>query len=108
MRFNCCPDWSFVFLQALSQNHGQPLDKAVGNLLYYLATKIVAQIAAHRSLLIEYIATKKLASELQLKGALEVCRFDIPFYNNIYWFIFHQMDLHFIFMNNEMAVFGWI
>ncbi|XP_071081641.1 glutamine--tRNA ligase-like [Haliotis cracherodii] len=57
--------------QAEKYAPGQVANKDVGKLLYSLATKLKAQIKTHQSMLVEYVAKKKIASEAQLTAALE-------------------------------------
>lgn len=47
------------------------IDKACGTLLYGIATKLKNQILHHRSRLVEYVAQRKICSELQLSAALD-------------------------------------
>ncbi len=54
--------------QAKKHTNGGPIDKSVGTLLYHIATKLKGQISHCRDLLVEYVSTKKLASENQLNG----------------------------------------
>ena len=44
------------------------MDKDVGKLLYNIATKLKVQIKGHQNMLVEYIVSKKITSEIQLNG----------------------------------------
>lgn len=51
--------------------NGNEFSKTVGKLLYQCATTIKQQIRQHLSLLIKYIATEKIDSELKLSAAID-------------------------------------
>lgn len=48
-----------------------PIDKDSGKLLYNIATKLKTQIKGHQSMLVEYVITRKINSEIQLNAALD-------------------------------------
>ncbi|XP_014664975.1 PREDICTED: glutamine--tRNA ligase-like [Priapulus caudatus] len=47
------------------------IDKATGNLLYHVATKLKKQVKHRLAFLTEYVASGNIATELQLTAALE-------------------------------------
>lgn len=47
------------------------VDKDVGKLLYNVATRLKKQIQSHQGLLVGYIATKKITTEIQLNAAMD-------------------------------------
>ena len=47
------------------------IDKSVGTLLYHIATKLKTQVRHREPLLVEYVTSKKISSEVQLNG--EIC-----------------------------------
>ena len=51
-----------------AKNHASSIEKGAGMLLYSLASKLKSQIIGHRPLLVKYIATNKIATQLQLDG----------------------------------------
>ncbi|CAH1783319.1 unnamed protein product, partial [Owenia fusiformis] len=50
---------------------GGEVDKSVGTLLYNISTRLKNQIKQHKSLLVKYVANKKINSEVQLNAAME-------------------------------------
>ena len=48
-----------------------PLDKASGNLLYHIGTRLKKQISQHTPTLVKYVVERKIASEVQLNAAME-------------------------------------
>ena len=57
-----------LLYKAKKAGRGGNVDKDVGKLLYNVATRLKAQIKAHQSLIVEYIAAKKITTEVQLNG----------------------------------------
>lgn len=57
----------------IGDSHGDVRNKDVGKLLYNLVSKLKAQIKGHLSLLVQYVATKKIATDAQLTAALDYC-----------------------------------
>lgn len=47
------------------------IEKAVGSLLYSVATKVPPELGEHRKMLVEYVRDKKLKSNLQLEAAVK-------------------------------------
>ena len=58
------------FLQAKKGNN--EVDKSIGNVLYGIATKLKKQLAQHEPLLVQYAAKRKIVSNDQLDGKLQI------------------------------------
>lgn len=61
------PSHSYLFTKAKSKVVGE-LDKAVGSLLYHLATRFKGQ-PDRTSTILDYVCARKISSEQQLTGA---------------------------------------